>query len=129
MKHCPECNVAYTDAAIRCSDCDVELTLGPPILPIPEAHPDPKMETVYISADAALIAMAKSLLEDAQIEYFAKGEAIQDLFGAGRLGGFNILCGPVEFGVAAEDAPAARELLSHLEDAVAGQLPEEEPGT
>ncbi len=118
MKHCPECNVEYIDIAIRCSDCDVELTSGPPIS---EEHPDPEIETVYATGDPALVAMAKSLLEDAKIEYYTKGDDIQ-LFGGGRLGGFNILCGPVEFLVAAEDAPAAREILAHLPL-------EEEPGT
>jgi len=54
MKHCPECNVEYVDTAIRCSDCDVELTLGPPIPSIPEEHPDPKIETVYATGDPAL---------------------------------------------------------------------------
>jgi hypothetical protein len=126
MKHCPECNVEYVDMAIRCSDCDVELTLGPPT---PEEHPDPKIETVYVTGDPALVAMAKSLFEDAGIQYFTKGDEIQDLFGMRRLGGLNILCGPVEFVVAAEDAPAARELLAHLNDAVPDELREEELGT
>jgi hypothetical protein len=129
MKHCPECNVEYIDTAIRCSDCDVELTLGPPIPPIPEEHPDPKIETVYVTGDPALVAIVKSLFEDAKIEYFTKGDEIQDLIGIGRLGGLNIPCGPVAFVVAAEDAPTARELLAHLDDAVPDELPEEEPGT
>jgi hypothetical protein len=126
MKHCPECNVEYTDTATRCSDCDVKLSLGPPIPSIPENHPDPKIKTVYVTEDPALLAMAKSLLEDAQIEYFTKGDNIQ-LFGGGRLGGGNILCGPVEFLVVAEDAPAARELLAHLDDAVSNEPSEEKP--
>jgi len=126
MKHCPECNVEYMDTAIRCSDCDVELTWGPAI---PEEHPDPKIETVYATGDPALVAMAKSLLEDAKIEYFTKGYEIQDLIGIGTLGGLNNVTGPVEFAVAAEDAPTARELLAHLDDAVSNEPPEEEPGT
>jgi hypothetical protein len=73
--------------------------------------------------------MVKSLFEDANIEYFTKGDQIQDLFGMGRLGGLNIVCGPVEFVVAAEDAPTARELLAHLDDAVPDDPSEEEPGT
>ena len=128
MKHCPECNVEYIDSAIRCSDCDVELALGPPIPSIPEEHPDPKIETVYATGDPALVALAKSLLEDAKIEYFTKGYEIQDLIGIGGLGGLNYVIGPVEFVVAAEDAPTARELLAHLDDAVPNELPEEEPG-
>jgi hypothetical protein len=126
MKHCPECNVEYIDTAIRCSDFDVELTLGPPI---PEEHPDPKIETVYVTGDPALVVIVKSLFEDAKMEYFTKGDEIQDLIGIGRLGGLNIPCGPVEFVVAAEDAPTARELLAHLDDAVPDEPSEEEPGT
>jgi len=129
MKHCPECNVEYIDTAIRCSDCDVELNLGPPIPPIQEEHPDPKIETVYATGDPALVTVVKSLLEDAGIEYFTKGYEIQDLVGIGTLGGFNNTIGPVEFVVAAKDAPTARELLAHLDDAFPDELPEEEPGT
>ena len=129
MKHCPECNVDYIDTAIRCSDCDVELILGPPIPPIQEEHPDPKIKTVYVTGDPALVVLVKSLFEDAKIEYFTRGDEIQDLFGMGRLGGLNIICGPVEFVVAAKDAPTARELLTHLDDAVPDELPEEAPGT
>ena len=51
------------------------------------------------------------------------------MIGIGVLGGFNNAIGPVEFVVAAEDAPTARELLAHLDDAVPGEPPEEEPGT
>ena len=128
MKHCPECNVEYIDTAIRCSDCDVELAFGPPISEIPEEHPDLKIETVYATGDPALVAMAKSLLEDAKIEYFTKGYEIQDLIGIGGLGGLNYVTGPVEFVVAAEHAPTARELLADLDDAVPDEPPEEEPG-
>ena len=124
MKHCPECNVEYIDTAIRCSDCDVELALGPAV---PEEHPDPKIETVFATGDPALVALAKSLLEDAKIEYFTKGYEIQDLIGIGSLGGLNYVTGPVEFIVAAKDAPAARELLAHLDDAVPNEPSEEEP--
>jgi len=124
MKHCPECNVEYIDTAVRCSDCDVELALGPSI---PEEHPDPKIETVYATGDAARVTLAKSLLEDAEIEYFTKGYEIQNLIGIGVLGGLNYVTGPVEFLVAARDAPTARELLAHLDAAVPDELPEEEP--
>jgi hypothetical protein len=72
MKHCPECNVEYMDTASRCSDCDVELTLGPPIPEIPEEHPDPGVETVYTAEDPVLVARVESLLEEAGIEYFIK---------------------------------------------------------
>ena len=117
MKHCPECNVEYIDTAIRCLDCDVELTLGPPIPEIPEEHPDPGVETVYTAEDPVLVARVESLLEEAGIEYFIK-----------RPGGY-ITFPLLGFVVAAKDAPAARELLAHLDDAFLDELPEEEPGT
>ena len=124
MKHCPECNVEYIDTAIRCSDCDVELAFGPPIPSIPEEHPDPKIETVYATRNPTLVALAKSLLEEAKIEYFIKGYQGRDLISGGRLEGLDIINGPVEFVVAGKDAPTARELLAHLDDAVSDEPPE-----
>ena len=71
--------------------------------------------TVLESSDAALLAVAKSLLEGAGIEFFAKDEGVQDLFAWGRFGtGFNPFVGPVQVQVSAEDAKEARALLSDL---------------
>lgn len=70
--------------------------------------------TVLETSDPALLAVAKSLLEEADIPYFAKGEGIQDLFGAGRLTGFNPITGPVELQVSAEDAADAHAALVDL---------------
>ncbi len=123
MKHCPECNVEYIDTVIRCSDCDVELALGPVIQ---EEHPDPMIETVYATRNPTLVALAKSLLEDAGIEYFTKGYGIPGLANIG--GGLNCVNGPMEFVVAGKDAPTARELLAHLDDALPDEPSEEEPG-
>lgn len=115
MKHCPECNVEYRDTAIRCSDCDVELAIGPPT---EDRRPDLKLESVYATSNPAIVALVKSLLDDAGIEYLAKGDAIQDLVGWGRFLGFNNPVAPFEFLVASEDAPAARDILARLEDPV-----------
>jgi hypothetical protein len=84
------------------------------------------MMATFLSASDCNICVADgdSLLEDAEIEYFTKGDEIQDLIGWGRFAGLNYAIGPVEFVVASDDAPTAREMLAHLEDAV----PEEEPG-
>jgi hypothetical protein len=123
MKHCPECNVEYIDTAIRCSDCDVELALGPAIQ---EEHSDPKIETVYATRNPTLGALAKSLLEDAEIEYFIKSYGIPGL--ANICGGLNCVNGPMEFVVAGKDAPKARELLAHLDDALPDERSEAEPG-
>ncbi len=71
--------------------------------------------TVLKSSDAATLAVAKSLLEEAKIDYYAKGEAEQDLFAWGRMGtGFNPVVGEVELQVAADEAERASDLLSKL---------------
>jgi Putative prokaryotic signal transducing protein len=71
--------------------------------------------TVLESGDPGLLAVAKSLLESAHIEYFAKGEGLQDLFAGGRLGtGFNPFVGPIQLQVPADDAEEAMALLRDL---------------
>ena len=71
--------------------------------------------TVLETGDQGLLAVAKSLLEHANIEYFAKGEGIQDLFAAGRFGtGFNPFVGAIQLQVAAKDAEEAKTLLRDL---------------
>ena len=77
-------------------------------------HDSDEPVTVLETSDPALLAIAKSLLEDAGIGFFAKGEGIQDLFGAGRLGGFNPITGPVELQVSADDATEAGSVLLEL---------------
>lgn len=73
--------------------------------------------TVFETGDPAAIALVKSLLDSAGIEFAAKGDNIQDLFGVGRFpGGTNLVTGPVEFQVRAEDAAKAKSLLSDLEE-------------
>jgi len=47
--------------------------------------------------------------------------------GIGGLGGLKYVTGPVEFVVAAEDAPTARKRLANLDDAVSNEPPEEDP--
>ena len=72
--------------------------------------------TVLETSDQGLIAIAKSLLEEADIPYFAKGEGVQDLFGWGRMGtGFSIIAGPMALQVPADAAEEARELLKDLQ--------------
>jgi hypothetical protein len=73
------------------------------------------LEPVLRTADAGLIPLAKSLLEGEGIEYLVRGENLQDLFGAGRLGGYNYITGPAEFLVHPHDAERARTLLEGLD--------------
>ena len=75
---------------------------------------DVVLEPVFRTGDAFLIPLAKSLLEGEGIEYLVRGENLQDLFGIGRLGGYNYVTGPAEFWVHAHDAERARTLLEGL---------------
>lgn len=80
------------------------------------ADPDIELITVFETADPALVAVAKSLLDSAEIEFLARGEGVQDLVGGGRVGHVNLATGPVQFQVREEDAEEARTLLSELEE-------------
>ena len=78
---------------------------------------DQEIVTVFETGNAALVALAKSLLDAADIAYAVKGENIQNLFGGGVIGtGFNILVGPVQIQVRREDETEARSVLADLSD-------------
>lgn len=66
--------------------------------------------TVFSTGDPGLLAVAQSLLEEADIFFFVAGEVVSGLY-PGALGP----CGVPEIRVAAENADAARELLKALE--------------
>ena len=107
---CPECGSEYRDGYVRCRACDVDLVEPR------AAEPEIPLVKVYETGNAALIPLFESLLDDAGIEYMAKSEGIQDLFGWGRFGSnMNYLIGPVEFFVredAAAEALAIAETLA-----------------
>jgi hypothetical protein len=77
-----------------------------------------KLVTVYKTGHHGTIALIKSLLDEAGIEYFAKGETVQDFIGVGVFGmGYNTLTGPVEIQVLEENAEYAKEILTGIKDA------------
>lgn len=76
--------------------------------------PEVALVSVLHTADAGLLGFAKSLLENEEIEHFVRGENVQDLFGVGRLGGYNVITGLAELWVRADDEERARVLLSGL---------------
>jgi hypothetical protein len=94
-----------------CPTCDVDTVDR---LPGPEPAPDVELVPVLATGDAGVIAVAKSLLEAEEIDYFVRGDGLQDLFGVGRMTGFNFAMGPAEFLVRSDDADRARELLDGL---------------
>lgn len=76
-----------------------------------------RLVTVYETGHEGIISIVKSILDEANIRYLAKGEGVQDLFGVGILGtGFNPITGPVQFRVMPEDADYARELLKDVKE-------------
>jgi hypothetical protein len=112
--YCPECGSEYREGFVQCADCEVSLVDNPPLEP---EHPDIQFVTVLEAGDPGEIALAESILLEAQIPYFKKGDQIQDLFALGRVPfGFNPITGPVEIQVAEENAAAAHEALEELKN-------------
>ncbi len=75
-----------------------------------------KLVTVFKSGHEGLIAIVKSLLDEAEIKYLVKNEGVQDLFGIGVFGtGFNPLTGPIQIQVLPEDEATAKEILKDVE--------------
>lgn len=78
-------------------------------------HHDVALVTVFATGEAALIAVAKSLLEAEGIDYVVRGEGLSNLFGHGLITTYNfVVGGPPEFMVREEDAERAREMLKDL---------------
>jgi len=71
---------------------------------------------VFESYDTAQVLIARSLLEAAEIPFMVTNDAIQDLFGVGRLGMGNLAAGPVMIRVPAEYAERTQILFEDLED-------------
>jgi hypothetical protein len=108
---CPKCGEEFSWDVMVCPACDVDTVDR---LPGPAPTPDVELVPVLATGDAGLIALAKSLLEGETIDYFLRGDGLQDLFGLGRMTGYSFAMGPAEFLVRAEDADRARELLEGL---------------
>lgn len=102
--YCPVCKDEFVKGIEDCPDCEVPLvdTLPPEIKPEYEYV---ELVTV-LSGDTSGIMIAKSILEDAGIKYFAKGERLQNLFALGRV--------TVELQVAKKDEETALALLENL---------------
>ena len=109
--YCPECGSEYREGFFECADCQVPLTAEPPA---EKPHPDLDLVTVMAEEDPGRLALAESLLMDAEIPYAKKGDQVQDLFGGGRIG-VNPLVGPVLLQVPKEYEEEALALLDDLE--------------
>jgi hypothetical protein len=96
------------------------------------ANPNPDTVVVYETGDLMKLQIARSLLEEEEIDCTTRGEGLQDLFAAGRAGtGFSPIAGPAQLIVRRADAARAEELLRELdqpsEESEENDLPEEDP--
>jgi hypothetical protein len=83
-----------------------------------EAENTLPFERVMDLTDPAMLAVARSLLEEAGIRFFIKNEGTQNLFGGGQLGtGYNVFTGPPSLMVEPSRVDEARELLAALLEA------------
>ena len=81
--YCPQCRVEYRDGFTECFDCHVPLFAGTPPSETAAAS-DPALGLVVVleTNDRIQLALAKGLLEDAGIPFFALGQIatlIQDV--------------------------------------------------
>lgn len=81
-----------------------------------DKSPDPniRLTTVFTTADPGLVAIVKSVLEEAGIDHFVRGETLRNVMGWGGPGVYGV--GPAEFQVREEDAAHATAILSLLKE-------------
>ncbi len=113
---CPQCKAVYREGFIECYDCQIPLVEALPIEEV-DHHDRESPVIVYATGNPVLLSLAKSMLEEAEIEYGASGEEVQFLLGAGGSGvGFNPTTGPVKISVMPEDAERAARLLDEIDE-------------
>jgi len=110
--YCPKCGSEYREGFYECVDCKVKLTENPPQC---SENQFIELVTVLETGDSSIIPIAKNILEDAGIKYFAKGEGLQHLFAFGRVGtGFNPIVGPIRLQVGRPNYEEAKVLLDDI---------------
>ncbi len=110
---CPKCRVEYRKGFTECSDCGSLL--------VDELPPEDEVEwvdlvTVLTTVNSSTVALAKSILEQADIRYVATGQLPREM----------LAIGAVQIQVSRNDEDEALELLEHLEDLDADILGDEE---
>jgi hypothetical protein len=79
-----------------------------------QPQPTEKVVEVFSSGDESLLLVLESVLNEHGIPFSLAGENIQDLFAAGRLGGFNFAIGPARLFVREDDVPRVKDVLREL---------------
>ena len=109
--YCPECRCDYLEGVTVCADCGCALETGE--LPAPDEIDD-SLVTVFEAEGEVELMTARSLLDEAGIEWVNTSASLQGLFGVGPTGCDNSLIGPRAIQVLERDADAAREILKAL---------------
>lgn len=106
---CSECRAEYREGFKVCPDCEVDL-----VATLPEAshneRPDMELVTVFDSANPALIAVAKTVLESACIEFLSLGDDAARVFSG------NPFLGHVRLQVEKDRVEEAEALLSEISE-------------
>ena len=71
-----------------------------------------ELVTLFVPGDPTELALAESLLREREIPYSVKNTEIQNLFGAGEIGGYNLAVGSKEIQVFADDLERSRALIA-----------------
>jgi hypothetical protein len=110
---CPKCQYEFKSGITTCPECNVKLVDKLPDPPAEEEQEYIDLITVFTTSSNAELLVAKSLMEAAEVEYFAKGDKLADLIG-GKLG-FNPALGAYEIQVRPDDEEMARDILSEMD--------------
>jgi hypothetical protein len=73
---------------------------------------DHDLVTVYVPEEPSQLALVESILDEHGIPYAAKNSELQNLFGAGEIGAYNLAVGPVAIQVEAADLERSRQLIA-----------------
>lgn len=109
---CPSCRSEFVEGVALCPDCQVDLIQELSEQAAEELPSTRDLVTVVETGNPFDIAVAESLLAEAEVPYWKQGDGLQDLFGWGRIGaGYNLVTGPVRIQVERQDLERARQLL------------------
>jgi hypothetical protein len=100
---CPNCRTEYKEGITVCADCGAPLVEELP----PESKPEwADLVTVLSTVNASTIALAKSILEDAGMDFSVKGELPKAMLSIGIM----------QIQVSSDDEAEARKLLEGVEE-------------
>lgn len=114
-RYCPECRGEFRDEIVTCPDCDVTLVAEWALEPEEERDHQPPV-SVLSTRDTAALAVAKSLLDEAEIPYAVWNERAIEVFPGSASGSvLRDRHGDTELQVPSAFAAEARAVLEQLE--------------